>query len=81
MTPEQRIAYNAKKKEYRENMPEYQKLKYLEYLKKRYDALTPEKKAELFARRKANYEKNKEKKQAYQRMRYQLTKEKKSIDL
>tara|TARA_R110000868_G_scaffold395285_1_gene666905 strand:+ start:1148 stop:1393 length:246 start_codon:yes stop_codon:yes gene_type:complete len=81
MTPEQRIAYNAKKKEYRENMPEYQKLKYLEYLKKTYHSLTPEKKAELFAKRKANYEKNKEKKQAYQRMRYQLTKEKKTIDL
>ena len=81
MTPEQRIAYNAKKKVYRENMPEYQKLKYLEYLKKRYDALTPEKKAELFARRKANYEANKEKKRAYQRERYHATKEKKSIDL
>lgn len=81
MTPEEKKEYNAKKKEYRENMPEYQKLKYLEYLKKRYDALTPEKKAELFAKRKANYEANKEKKQAYQRMRYQLTKEKKSIDL
>ena len=81
MTPEQRIAYNAKKEEYRKNMPEYQKLKYLENLKKRYHSLTPEKKAELFAKRKANYEKNKEKKQAYQRMRYQLTKENKSIDL
>ena len=81
MTPEQRIAYNAKKKEYRENMPEYQKLKYLEYLKKKYHFLSPEKKAELFAKRKANYEANKEKKRAYQKERYHTTKEKKSIDL
>ena len=81
MTLEQRIAYNAKKEEYRRNMPEYQKLKYLEYCKKKYNDLTPEKKAELFAKRKANYEKNKEKKREYQRLRYQLTKEKKSIDL
>ena len=81
MTPEQRIAYNAKKEEYRRNMPEYQKLKYLEYCRKKYNDLTPEKKAELFAKRKANYEKNKEKKREYQRLRYQLTKEKKSIDL
>lgn len=81
MTSEEKTAYNAKKKEYRENMPEYQKLKYLEYLKKRYDALTPEKKKELFEKRKAYYHANKEKKRAYQRERYHLTKEKKSIDL
>jgi hypothetical protein len=81
MTPEQRIAYNAKKEQYRKNMPEYQKLKYLENLKKRYHSLSPEKKAELFAKRKANYEANKEKKREYQRMRYHATKEKKSIDL
>ena len=81
MTPEQRIAYNAKKEEYRKNMPEYQKLKYLENLKKRYHSLSPEKKAELFEKRKAYYHANKEKKRAYQRMRYHLTKEKKSIDL
>ena len=59
MTPEQKIAYNLKKKEYRENVSEYQKQKYLEYCRKRYDSLSPEKKAELFAKRKANYEKNK----------------------
>ena len=81
MTPEQKIEYNAKKKEYRKNVSEYQKQKYLEYCRKKYDALTPEKKAELFAKRKANYEKNKEKKREYQRLRYYLTKEKKTIDL
>lgn len=81
MTSEQRIANNAKKKEYRKNVSEYQKQKYLKYCRKKYDALTPEKKAELFEKRKAYYEANKEKKQAYQRMRYHLTKEKKSIDL
>ena len=81
MTPEQKIAYNAKKKEYRENVSEYQKQKYLEYCRKKYNALTPEKKAELFEKRKAYYHANKEKKQAYQRMRYHLTTEKKSIDL
>ena len=81
MTPEQRIAYNAKKKEYRKNVSEYQKQKYLEYCRKKYDALTPEKKKELFEKRKAYYHANKEKKPAYQRMRYPLTKEKKSIDL
>jgi len=81
MTPEQRIAYNAKKEEYRKNMPEYQKQKYLEYCRKKYNALTPEKKAELFEKRKAYYHANKEKKRAYQRMRYHLTKEKKTIDL
>ncbi len=81
MTPEQRIAYNEKKEEYRKNMPEYQKQKYLEYCRKKYNALTPEKKAELFEKRKAYYHVNKEKKRAYQRMRYHLTKEKKTIDL
>ena len=81
MTPEQKIEYNAKKKEYRKNVSEYQKQKYLEYCRKKYDALTPEKKAELFEKRKAYYHANKEKKQAYQRMRYHATKEKKSIDL
>ena len=81
MTPEQRIAYNAKKEEYRKNMPEYQKQKYLEYCRKRYNDLTPEKKAELFEKRKANYEANKEKRREYQRLRYHAKKEKKSIDL
>ena len=62
MTPEERIAYNAKKKEYRKNVSEYQKQKYLEYCRKKYGALTPEKKAELFEKRKAYYHANKEKK-------------------
>lgn len=81
MTPEQKLAYNAKKKEYRENIPEYQKQKYLEYCRKRYNALTPEKKAELFEKRKAYYHANKEKKREYQRLRYHAKKEKESIDL
>ncbi|CAB4144054.1 hypothetical protein UFOVP458_16 [uncultured Caudovirales phage] len=81
MTPEQKIEYNAKKKEYRKNVSEYQKQKYLEYCRKKYNDLTPEKKAELFEKRKAYYHANIEKKRAYQRMRYHLTKEKKSIDL
>lgn len=76
MTPEQRIAYNAKKEEYRKNMPKYQKLRYLENLRKRYDALTPEKKEELFAKRREYYQANKEERRAYQRERYHLTKEK-----
>ena len=81
MTPEEKIAYNLKKKEYRKNVSEYQKQKYLEYCRKKYNALTPEKKAELFEKRKAYYQTNKEKKREYQRMRYHATKEKKSIDL
>ncbi len=36
-----------KKREYRAQMSEYQKLKYLEYLRKRYHALSPEKKAAI----------------------------------
>jgi predicted AAA+ superfamily ATPase len=36
--------------------------KYLEYLRNKYNALTPEKKAELLAKRKANYQANKQKK-------------------
>ena len=78
MTEEQRKNYNAKKEEYRKNMPKYQKLRYLENLRKRYDALTPEKKEELFAKRRAYYEANKEKIKAYQRERYHLTKEKRN---
>ena len=81
MTPEQKIAYNAKKKEYRKNVSEYQKKRYLEYCRKRYGALTLEQKEELFAKRRAYYQANKETRRAYQRMRYHLTKEKKSIDL
>ena len=62
MTPEEKIAYNLKKKEYRKNVSEYQKQKYLEYCRKRYNVLTPEKKAELFEKRKAYYHANREKK-------------------
>ena len=51
-------------------MPDYQKAKYLEYLRNKYDALTPEKKAELMAKRKAYYQANKERVRAYQRDKY-----------
>jgi hypothetical protein len=65
-----------RKKEYRKGMNDYQKKRYLEYCRKRYEALTPEQKEELFAKRRAYYEANKEKIKAYQRERYHLTKEK-----
>jgi hypothetical protein len=70
-----------RKKEYRKSMNDYQKKRYLEYCRKRYGALTLEQKEELFAKRRAYYQANKETRRAYQRMRYHLTKEKKSIDL
>lgn len=70
-----------RKKEYRKIMNDYQKKRYLEYCRKRYGALTIEQKEELFAKRRAYYEANKEERRAYQRERYHLTKEKKSIDL
>jgi hypothetical protein len=65
-----------RKREYRAQMPEYQKAKYLEYLRKKYDALSPEKKAEIIARRKARYQENKERLREYQRERYYKLKNK-----
>jgi prenyltransferase beta subunit len=50
-----------KKREYRLQMSAYQKKKYLEYIKKRYHALSPEKMAELLEKRRIYYEANKEK--------------------
>jgi len=50
-----------RKKEYRLQMSAYQKSKYLEYIKKRYHALSPEKMAELLEKRRVYYEANKEK--------------------
>jgi hypothetical protein len=49
------------KKEYRAQMSDYQKRKYLEYIKKRYHALSPEKKVELLDKKRIYYEANKEK--------------------
>ena len=42
-------------------MSDYQKRKYLEYIKKRYHALSPEKKVELLDKKRIYYEANKEK--------------------
>ena len=50
----------ARKKEYRLNMPDYQKAKLLEYLKRRYHALSPEKMAELLEKKRIYYQENKE---------------------
>ncbi len=50
-----------RKKKYRAQMSAYQKKKYLEYIKKRYHALTPEKMAEIIEKRRIYYEANKEK--------------------
>jgi hypothetical protein len=51
-----------RKKEYRLTISDYQRKKHLEYLRNKYHNLTPEKKAELLAKRKANYQANKQKK-------------------
>jgi hypothetical protein len=58
------------KKRYRLKMSAYQKAKMLEYQRKRYAALSPEKKAEKIARVKARYEENRERLREYQRARY-----------
>jgi hypothetical protein len=65
-----------RKREYRAQMPEYQKAKYLEYLRKKYDALSDEEKAQVIAKRKAHYEANKERLKEYQRERYYKMKNK-----
>jgi hypothetical protein len=49
------------KREYRLNMPEYQKAKYLEYIKRKYHALSPEKMAILLEKKRIYYQENKEK--------------------
>ena len=51
-------------------MSDYQKDKILEYQRKRYAALSPEKKAELNLKRKKRYEENKEKLREYANARY-----------
>jgi hypothetical protein len=58
------------KKEYRLNMPDYQKAKYLEYIKRKYHALTPDEKADLLDKKRIYYQENKEKIRAYQRDKY-----------
>ena len=58
------------KKEYRLNMPDYQKAKYLEYIKRKYHALTPKEKAELLDKKKIYYQENKERIRAYQSQKY-----------
>jgi sugar-specific transcriptional regulator TrmB len=57
-------------------MSDYQKAKDLENRRRIYDALSPEKKAEIIARRKARYQENKERLREYQRERYHKMKSK-----
>jgi hypothetical protein len=66
----------AQKKEYRLNMPDYQKAKYLEYIKRKYHALTPEEKAELLDKKRIYYQENKERIRERQLEYYHLNKEK-----
>jgi len=65
-----------RKREYRAQMHEYQKAKYLEYLRKKYDALSDEQKAQVISKRKAHYQENKERLKEYQRERYYKMKNK-----
>jgi hypothetical protein len=66
----------AQKKEYRLNMPAYQKAKYLEYVKRKYHALSDEKKAELLDKKRIYYQENKERIRERQLEYYHLNKEK-----
>jgi len=66
----------AQKKEYRLNMPDYQKTKYLEYIKRKYHALSDEKKAELLDKKRIYYQENKERIRERQLEYYHLNKEK-----
>jgi hypothetical protein len=68
-----------RKKEYRKVMPAYQIAKMLEYQRKRYAALSPEKKAELMLKRKKRYQENKERLREYSNARYHRIKDKKSL--
>jgi hypothetical protein len=67
------------KKRYRLKMSDYQKSKMLEYQRKRYAALTPEKKAEKIAKVKARYEENKERLREYSNARYHRIKAEKNL--
>jgi hypothetical protein len=66
----------AQKKEYRLNMPDYQKSRYLEYVKRKYHALSDEKKAELLDKKRIYYQENKERIRERQLEYYHLNKEK-----
>jgi hypothetical protein len=68
-----------RKKEYRKLMSAYQIGKMLEYQRKRYAALSPEKKAEKIAKVKARYEENKERLREYQKARYHRIKGEKNF--
>ena len=68
-----------RKKEYRKLMSAYQIAKMLEYQRKRYAALSPEKKAELMLKRKKRYEENKERLREYSKERYHRIKDKNSF--
>ena len=68
-----------RKKEYRKVMPAYQIAKMLEYQRKRYAALSAEKKAELMLKRKKRYEENKERLREYSKERYHRIKAEKNF--
>jgi hypothetical protein len=67
------------KKRYRLQMSDYQKVKMLEYQRKRYAALSPEEKAERIEKVKARYQENKERLREYSKERYHRIKDKKSL--
>jgi len=68
-----------RKKEYRKLMPAYQIAKILEYQRKRYAALSPEKKAEKIAKVQRRYEENKERLREYSNARYHRIKAEKNL--
>jgi hypothetical protein len=70
-----------RKKEYRKVMSAYQIAKMLEYQRKRYAALSPEKKAELMLKRKKRYEENKERLREYSNVRYHRIKAEKNLSI
>ena len=57
-------------------MPAYQKARYLEYIKRKYHALSDEKKAELLDKKRIYYQENKERIRERQLEYYHLNKEK-----
>ena len=60
-------------------MSAYQIAKILEYQRKRYAALSPEKKAEKIAKIKRRYEENKERLRKYSNARYHRIKSEKNL--
>ena len=67
-----------RKKEYRKVMSAYQIAKMLEYQRKRYAALSPEKKAEKIQKVKERYKENKERLREYSKERYHRIKAEKN---